>query len=396
MPDFDIKQFIHNYTSKAAKENFKNMALGVNYGSWTDVAIMAFFDTNIDGIVTKEEFAAKSNSELTTYMNSLFDYYEKEGIQEKHLKSEEYADRLKNLYNNKPFFGLAELFTKIGVFVYGNENDNEDEKTAYQKQLNNLNDENSNVVDWHIGTFNQGINGTCSLLAKIINMSDEELREFYTRIEDENGIYYRFDFPGDNKEHPVYVSQEELESGIVKLDETGERVNVGCSEGDYDVTLIEMAYLKRYGDKITRNGDYGENVTRRLLNKKDVWINDGEKIKENLELETNRHPVTSMIDIKSIRNYKRIKGTKTYILDKKDPENSERITVLNDKSSNGPMKIMLSDGQVIFAEHKYAVAKISDDYKTITLIDPHESSTEIELPIETFRDLFDGIYWDSD
>ena len=125
------------------------------------------------------------------------------------------------------------------------------------REYNIKNDQNSNAVDYHIGTFAQGTHGTCTLLSKINCLSEDILRKIYQEVPAGSGNYqvtFPLDFGNENK--TVTITKEELETGEISIkDDTGKEYTLNdFSHGDKDVALLEMAFMKRFGTRISLNG----------------------------------------------------------------------------------------------------------------------------------------------
>lgn len=125
------------------------------------------------------------------------------------------------------------------------------------REFNIKNDENSNIVDYHIGTFAQGSHGTCTLLSKINGLDKNTLKDIYQEVPEGSGNYI-VTFPLDygNEEKAVTVTKEELESGEIKIkDNDGKEYKLNdFSKGDKDAMLLEMAFMKRFGTWISLYG----------------------------------------------------------------------------------------------------------------------------------------------
>jgi hypothetical protein len=125
------------------------------------------------------------------------------------------------------------------------------------REFNIKNDENSNIVDYHIGTFAQGSHGTCTLLSKINGLDKNTLKDIYQEVPEGSGNYI-VTFPPDygNEEKAVTVTKEELESGEIKIkDNDGKEYKLNdFSKGDKDAMLLEMAFMKRFGTWISLYG----------------------------------------------------------------------------------------------------------------------------------------------
>ena len=159
MPNFNIENHINNYAKRAAKQTFKTQALGINNASYTNLAILAFWDKNIDGIVTKEEFYDKSKEDYQSYMNSLFDLYKKKPEFNKYEYENEiteYSD-IEKLYDRKGYFGIFELWFNSNNRINNTQPNMPEQKHkefySYEgeftdRQYSNTQDENSDCIWW--------------------------------------------------------------------------------------------------------------------------------------------------------------------------------------------------------------------------------------------------------
>ena len=118
-------------------------------------------------------------------------------------------------------------------------------------------DKNSNIVDFHIGTYTQGKSNYCSILAQLDTMSDNEINDMIQTKEDsDNKLSYYITFPKDkwNESATVKITEEELNSWFLTINENWqEKIVNDLPKGDKDVTLITMAFIKRFWTKIIDN-----------------------------------------------------------------------------------------------------------------------------------------------
>ena len=129
----------------------------------------------------------------------------------------------------------------------------------------------SDKVDGHIGTYVQGRNLYCTVLSNLDSMSDEQIRNLYQVEIDSNGQkQYRVTFPMDigSEDKSVVITQQELDSHTITVtgDDGEPRTLSAFPTGDADVTMITMAFVKRFGPGITDGGAWSfqtQNVFRR-------------------------------------------------------------------------------------------------------------------------------------
>ena len=92
----------------------------------------------------------------------------------------------------------------------------EDNIIELRKLLNNarntiaIEDKNSNIIDFHIGTYIQGESKYCTVLAQLDTMTDDEIKDMIQTEEDsDNKISYHVTFPNGDA---TVISEEELNS----------------------------------------------------------------------------------------------------------------------------------------------------------------------------------------
>ena len=89
-------------------------------------------------------------------------------------------------------------------------------------------------------------------------LSDETLKRIYQESPKGSGNYkitFPLDYGNQNKE-PVIITKEELENGEIKIkgpDGKDYLLN-NFTQGDKDVMLLEMAFMKRFGTYISIYG----------------------------------------------------------------------------------------------------------------------------------------------
>ena len=248
------------------------------------------------------------------------------------------------------------------------------------RQEKNKMDENSNIVDWHIGTFNQGEFGTCTILANINLLTDEDLKQYYKKKQDKKGnIYYEVKFPIDNGKKPIKITEEELNSKTLKYknDEI-----IGFSTGDKDALLLEMAYVKRFGTKILHNGEMPDTAMNRFLNNNAKTYNN---ITEDLL--TNDKP--KLIGLLNTDYLEKEKNISYGNIELSSGENAKVYEEANNSMQTvGKQRLKLPNGTIIYGAHAYTVKGYNPETKEVTITNPHENSTDIKIPFELMK-LFD-------
>ena len=154
---------------------------------------------------------------------------------------------------------------KAELVSYGVEisEENKDNKIKLKNLLINARniianeDKNSDIIDFHIGTYTQGKSKYCTVLAQLDTMTDDEIKDMIQIKKDsDNKLSYYVTFPQDkwNDNATVKITEEELNSWILTIKENWQdRILDNLPKGDKDVTLITMAFIKRYWNKIIDN-----------------------------------------------------------------------------------------------------------------------------------------------
>ena len=296
------------------------------------------------------------------------------------LRTKKILDTNLNLPEQKKLKNLPQMSDEeleAEMDLYGLDiKDGRENFRAIRRERNNI-DQNSNIIDYHIGTFNQGFLCDCSLLARIENLTDEDLKNIYTQKKDRKGnIYYEVNFPSDNGKKPVKVTEKELNGMSIKY--KGEEIT-GFSTGDKDVRLLEMAYIKRYGSDIINNGIMPEIPITQFAN--DYEAEHYLEITEDM-LKNDKVKSLCLLDpglLKKLRNIENGEitfesGQKGQLYDKKS-----ELEII------GQQRLQLPDGTIIYGQHAYAVKNYNPDTKELTLSNPIENSTEIVVPFEALK-----------
>lgn len=314
-------------------------------------------------------------------------------------------------------------------------------------------DKNSEKVDFHVGTFAQNGQGSCSILAQIASLGDEQLREMI-HINDNGDYEVTFPMDKNDPSKTVTVKKENLESGKLELeieDEDGNTrtVSVGAfSEGDLDVTLIEMAYTLRFGYNSLVQGEsiasasqiftepvQGESphdsfVTEELLKEK---LNTGHAItglkyfateaeskigfteefqsESGLSAKWELSSSRTSVEKKLKRQFPEIPESKykdlneqefmEFIMllecpaEERDSEKMKNMTKaeLLDyyQKTNGftyQQVLKLSNGQTIIANHAYQVKSYDESTKEVIIVNPWSNYEDIILPYDLYEHYF--------
>ena len=399
MVDFNAKK-IEKYSENIRQQQFKNGAERVIVNEFNTDAILFFFDKNKDGKISKQEFEQVSKENYSLFAKDLSRYnasmgdssyiytYEElnkfleDGIisnAELNDNPQKLLDKNLNLKEQKHFKNIPQMSKEeiqSELELYRLKGQKGLDLNKLRQERNNI-DENSDIIDWHIGTFNQGSQCNCSLLARIENLSDEDLKNIYSKKQDKKGnIYYEVNFPSDNNKKTVKITQEELDYMAIKY-----KCNeiTGFSTGDKDVLLLEMAYIKRYGTNIIKNG-ISLNDSLRIFSK-DENIQEYTEISEE-HLVNDKVKSVCLLSNEQLKQYRNIDNEDVVL----DSGAKARLFEKNgDIEIVGQQRLKLPDGTLIYGKHAYAVKSYNPETKKVVLSNPTENSTDIVVPFEALK-----------
>jgi hypothetical protein len=292
---FDLNT-VNDYRIKTQTRYLKN--------SLKSEATLALFDKNCDRKISQSELQSLSKEEYLDNIKNVSDedYYEYEnlvefldndgtitfnelegiaktyGLKDKEFKEEKHLRDVTQMSENE----ILKELTEYGVKIDANSDINSLMKTLNKVREERASyDENSKGVDGHVGTFVQGDNAMCTFLALLDTLSDEQVQSLYQTKTDENGqTVYEVTFPGDSEVSAV-ITQQEIDTKAIKIDD---REVVGFSMGDDDVTMLEMAYTKRFGTDLFDNGGSIETTKNNVFNNNSKLGKNLENL-ENLDFE---------------------------------------------------------------------------------------------------------------
>ena len=301
-------------------------------------------------------------------------------------------------YNNDQTLALKdisqmsqdEIIAELKEYGIDTENNNIKElKRRLTEQRNNraIYDSKSDEVDGKIGTFIQtGNNKLCSVLAELMNMNESQIQELYGETgniplakTDENGEkYWEIQFPIDKgTDTKIKITEAELKSGQITFTENDEERTLGgiFPRGDADVTLLSMAFVKRFGTSILRGGAWAMQTKTKFSQEKYYDNQHLELIKNHADLE---HSQINMLQIDEIKR----KGIECKSLSKEDLSfiakeaklavsmSDGLVTTLTDgrKACISKYGIYLSDGTNIEPGHAMSVSKYDSESKELIII----------------------------
>ncbi len=428
--NFDLNK-VKEYVTK------RQEYLNKRHGDTTDKslnlnAIFSVFDKNFDGKISRNEFGKISKAEYEQYAEALKAYNTQQGNEAEN----------KSIWSYEQLSGcLEDAFIEMNELEYGKykEKDSgnvkgldearnlkdinqmeQDEiieelesygietKNANPKKLKNMlktarneraiQDRNSDIVDGHIGTFVQDSTSSyCTILAQLDTMSDEEIAQMCEKEPkiDENGKkYWEVQFPCDfGTDIYVTVTEEDLQNKTVTIkDENNEEREIAdFPKGDDDVTLLLMAYVKRFG-AVEPGGLWSFDTQNKFTPPHENKKVDNQHLEDVIDFST--LPKHSQINILNKDELTR-KGIDTSgnngDLSWIPPQNMMysmtawgSITLSDgEKGCYGPFGVYLSDGTYIPAGHALSVRGY--DAKTNELIitcNDYNNISEVRVPAE--------------
>lgn len=400
-----VARYVQKRDNNQEKQGIKAKPVASNFSN----AVLAFFDRNADGIVTNREFFAHDKSKYDRYMAQLSQYIEEHPEYDDAWAPESEIrdyDSMLNLFNGKGYFVVNEISNGANNSASRLNTDmtipeqrhkkNPDDLSAAERaeELNysnggvsipilrqqiNIFDENSNVVDHHIGTFNQNGLMTCTMLATLNLKSDDDLRELYQEKTDRNGeTYYEVNFPNDDNKKTIKIYQRDLDNKYIDIGR-GEIVK-GFSQGDADVMLVEKAYIKRYGASIINGGSTREEAMNRLF--KGANAISGTPTEEALQ--NGKPTTTGAMRIEELKEKYYDEEKQCLIL-----PNGQEIRIGQKEATDGThTTLILPNGVEIYGAHANSVSSYNPDTKEVFITNPLESSTDLPVPFEIFQYLF--------
>lgn len=145
-------------------------------------------------------------------------------------------------------------------------------------------DKNSNIIDFHIWTYTQGESKYCSVLSQLDTMSDNEIKDMIKIKEDsDNKLSYYVTFPQDkwNDNTTVKITEEELNSWTLTINENWQdRILNDLPKWDKDVTLITMAFIKRFWTYIVDNWEWQYKTQNRFRTHTEPKLKDNQHFED--------------------------------------------------------------------------------------------------------------------
>ena len=327
---------IQAYSNNLAEKNSfcKERSFSIN-------AILSIFDKDANGIISQKEFDAVSEKDYNTFVEELCKHNKEQGNDEQYNSIPSYK-KLISFIKNRSYIRISQLenfeinqgnennvyndmsdkhfketkhlkdisqmseeeiineLTSYGIPIQNNK------KSALKRALESareqriLSDENSSVVDGHIGTYIQPEgNKSCTILAHLDTLTDEEVQNMYKkRIDNDGNVVYDVTLTKDNGEKvTVTVTEKEIYDGEIEINEDGIKKTISnFTSGDADVRMFEMAYVKAMGSEITQLGEWAYKTQNRLNNTNSTFSyrQDLEKIKDFSTIP--RNSIISLLD----------------------------------------------------------------------------------------------------
>ncbi len=263
-------------------------------------------------------------------------------------------------------------------------------------------DSGSNDVDGKVGTFVQTQNNKlCSVLAELMNMSETEIQELYgeagktpeTKIDENGEKYWEIQFPQDkNTDIKVKITENELNSGQITFTENDEKRTLGgiFPRGDADVTLLSMAFVKRFGTSIMRGGAWAMQTKSKFSQEKYM---DNQHLELMNDYSILVHNQIGMLMADEIERKgiecKNLKDEDLSFISKEErlivSMSKGLITTLSDgrKACISTQGIYLSDGTHIQPAHAMSVSRYDAENKELVIISNEFGNlSELKIPEE--------------
>ena len=429
---------------------------------YNDENITKNMDTNIlpQENTNFEQLTEEKKAELKKYMldkNDKTTKKEMQKTQEKPVLSPNHSERkdLKMIETMTRDEIISELLEYDKNYTVKDETDTHTLKKYLQEArvFNIENDEKSDIIDYHIGTFAQGSHGTCTLLSKINGLSAEVLERIYQEDPKDSGNY-KVTFPIDygNAEKTVIITKEELENGQIKIkgDDSKDYTLNDFSKGDKDVTLLEMAFMKRFGTFISLHGadikmieeifTFPEDKTKRVLPDEQRTAESYTITEDKIiqALQDGNHPIVGVIlasklpadfsyqdvveirtangesftaswgfasevdEFEARRNLKILLGENSPIYSQIDDMpvgefmdlankfvGGKSVDVSNEYGYGFLGSIILSNGVSVSENHALSIVDYNPETKTVMLANPNCNSALLSIPLEIMEKFFE-------
>ena len=403
-------------------------------------AIFSLFDKNHDGKISRNEFKQISKAEYTNYIeqlknynsqngnssnnNSIWTYEQIENSLDDAFFTTDEAERIlfsskskdadmcgaRNLKENRNLKDISqmskeEMIEELESYGINTENmkDIKIKRTLESAREERIkHDIGSSEIDGHIGTYSQGKSLYCTVLAQLDTLSDKEVAELYThdprepKIDSNGKKYWEVKFPcDDNNDKTVIVTEDELDNKTIIVEENGKPREVAdFPEGDKDVTLLTMAFVKRFGTDITDNGAWAFQTKNKFVSSSESIYMDNQHLEDFTIDDFKNMPPHSQIGLLNREELARkgidVSGEN---LDLSWLSPKEQISLIEPwgtfELSNGikgcidKSGILLSDGTKIVSFHALSVRGF--DEKTNELIvsqNEFGNLSELRIPIE--------------
>ena len=403
-------------------------------------AIFALFDKNNDGKISRNEFKQVSKNEYSEYVEQLKDYNSKNNNDrannsiwsyeqiEQHLDdaffTSEEAERLNYAasskdpdlsgarglneeHNLKDISQMSKEEMIAELQNYGLQTDNMKD-TKIKRTLEAAREERikhdvgSQDIDGHIGTYSQGQSLYCTVLAQLDTLSDEEVSRMYNKepkIDSNGKKYWEVKFPcDDNNDKIVIITEDELNNKAIIVDENGKPREVAdFPEGDKDVTLLTMAFVKRFGTHITDNAAWAFQTKNKFVSSSESVYVDNQHLEDFTIDDFKNMPSHSQISLLNREELAR-KGIDTSgeNLDLSWLPPQEQISLIEPYAtfelSNGIKGciskggILLSNGTKIVSFHALSVRRFDEESNELVVSQNEFGNlSELRIPIELAR-----------
>ena len=403
-------------------------------------AVFSLFDKNHDGKISRNEFNQVSKDDYSNYVEQLKDYNVKNGngADNNSIWSHEQianslddgfftSDEAEEVFSetkseNSNFKGASgfeekrnlkdasqmsrdEMAEELQSYGINTENlsDIKIQRTLVAaRQERAKSDLGSDEVDGHIGTYAQGKSKYCSVLAQLDSFSDEDVANMFThnpkepKIDSEGKKYWEVKFPCDeDNDRTVIITENELNNKAIIVEENGAQREVAdFPEGDNDVTLLTMAFVKRFGTRISDKGAWAFQTKNKFTPSSQEQYVDNQHLEDFTVYDFKNMPPYSQVNILSKDELAKkgidISGENMDLSWVSKKQQSELAEIWGTYELSNGLKmcigkcgVMLSDGTKISVGH--ALSYRGFDEKTNELIvsqNEYNNLSELRIPME--------------
>ena len=396
----------NSFTNGLKQYNQQNRRADANDNIWSYAKMQTYINDHVSPDVITEDEVLLDNIEAF--------YMEKENSKKNVHKDYSGTHGLEEIYNLKDISQMSaeEMVAELQSYGIKPKSLNTESlvfELTDARRERAIHDVGSNKVDGRIGTFAQNKTGVCTVLAQIGAMKEEEIKQLYVFSEGhdfdnpmtaENGEKYwdiRFPIDGENGQ-TIRITENEIKSGKIEMEELGQKVTVReFPEGDWDITAITMAFVKRFGSGIVQSGEWAYITRNRFTKPEETKFKDNQYLEKITDYKSLEGSVIGGLNSDELKR----KGFEVKNLQNEDlswiPNKTNRTiarmsegfiyTLQNGlKACVSKHGVFLSDGRKIEQKHAMEIRRY-DEQTNELLISGSEFTniSEVRLPVELLQ-----------